>query len=267
MKGLRPLVLVCCCSLMLGLAGCGEKQAETTAPVEVLETHIQHLDLAADDVQTRFGKLEITRSAESSPLDTLKLNGTQVFQQESEYLSLHAYIQQAQRDLVVFGSNCGGTACPQNDFYFLILAKDSKPNVVTQDNFSAYPADLKVDVDGKKILLDLGFESGKHKTGVLDEDVLSITLTDAPKTFIGEENCQWLQHDGLSACIDYHEVEEKCSDPQSEFAAYLSSGLEGMKNYPGFDAAAFDRHCITACQSQHAPDYETFAKETCSKGL
>ncbi|MDD5393577.1 MAG: hypothetical protein PHE17_11215 [Thiothrix sp.] len=264
MSVFKPLTWICCCALLLALPGCNDGE-KSEPKVEVLETHIQPIALEDDSLQTRYGKLEITRAKADMPPDTLKLDGGQVFREEAFYLSLHQYIQQGKRDLVLFGSNCGGTGCPQNHFYFLVLSKDAKPQTVTLDDFTAYPDDLSAKTDGEKIVLDLGFDKGKHKTAVLEDDALKVVLETVPKTFLGDEKCQWLHTDGLSACVDYHEVDDKCADPQAEFAGYLSRGVAAMADFPGFDAASFNKHCIAACASQQPADYESFAKEVCSK--
>lgn len=263
-----------CCILFLTLAGCdyqtstAEQKTNTghqQQSVAVLETHIQPLALEDDMVQTRYGKLEIVRSQQEMPPDTLKLDGKQIFREEAFYLSLHQYITQNDRDLVLFGSNCGGTGCPENHFYLAVLEKNAEPAILTQENFVAYPDDLKVKTEGEKLIIDLGFAGGKHKVATLQGKELKIALEDVPKTFLGEEDCQWLQTDAIDACIEYRESDEKCADPQSEFSGYLSRGVVALSNYPGFVTEAFDRHCKAACETGKRPDYETFAKEVCSK--
>ncbi len=129
MQGLARFGLISCCLLLLALSGCGKSREAppTSDKIAVLETHIQDLSPEDDTLQTRFGKLEMVRSQPDTPPDTLKLDGKQVFEQEGFYLFLHQYIKRNERDLVLFGSNCGGTACPHSQFYFLLLAPDSEP--------------------------------------------------------------------------------------------------------------------------------------------
>lgn len=266
MDRLKTLAWLGCCVTLLLLSGCWEQaQQQTDKPLEVLETQIKQLDVADDTVQTRYGRLEITRSTPDMPPDTLLLDGKQVFQEEAFYLSLHQYITQDQRDLVLFGSNCGGTGCPTDQFHLLSLEKDKAPQTITQDAFSAYPEDLKIRADGKSLIMDMGFAAGKRKTAVLLGNELNIVLEAAPKEFLGDDNCQWLHTDGLTACAEYRDVDPQCTDPQADFTGYLMRGVAGMADYPGFDAAAFTRHCTAACLSGQPVTYETFAKETCSK--
>lgn len=257
-----------CCLMLLALSGCEQKpsaEPTSTAKIAVLETYIQEVPVEENALQTRFGKLELARSEPEMPPDTLSLDGKPVFQQEAFYLSLHQYIKQNQRDIVLFGSNCGGTACPQNQFYFLLLDKSKDPEIRSEDDFTAYPDDLKLNVDGDRLLLDLGFQAGKHKVATLQGDQLSIQLENVAKSFLGEENCRWLYDEALSACRDYRDTDPTCQDPQASFAGYLMRGVAAVGEHPGFMADAFGRRCKIACESDKTVDYPTFAKEVCSK--
>lgn len=259
-----------CCLLLLALPGCDNKpppdQPSDAPKVTVLETYIQALPVEDDTLQTRYGKLEITHSAPDLPPDTLSLDGKPVFQKEAFYLSLHQYIKQNQRDVVLFGSNCGGTACPQNQFYYLLLDKDKAPDIKTGDAFTAYPDDLKLSVDSDRLILDLGYQAGKHKTAILQGENLNIALETVSKSFLGEENCRWLYDEALSACRDNHGGDVSCQDPQASYAGYLIRGIAAVGEHPGFNNEAFSRRCKIACESDKTVDYPTFAKEVCSKG-
>lgn len=274
MRLVAPWPAIACCALGLAIAGCNDANTsakseklmnETAAQVAVIETRIQPLALEDDSVQTRYGKLEIVRSQPDMPPDTLNLDGKQILRQEAFYLSLHHYVTQNERDVVVVGSNCGGTGCPENQFYLVVLDKEAPSLVLTQDNFVAYPDDLKVKADGKDLVIDLGFDTGKHKFATLQDKTLKITLNEAPKTFLGEEDCQWLHKDALAGCLEYRDSNTKCTDPQSEFSGYLARGVAALANYPGFGHEAFKKYCFTTCDTSKRPDYATFAKEVCSK--
>jgi hypothetical protein len=267
MKYLAHLGLTGCCSLLLVVSGCDQptEPPPPSSQVTVLETYIQSLALEDDAAATRFGKLEISPSQPDMPPDALKLDNKQVFQQEGFYLSLHQYIKQNARDLVLFGSNCGGTACPQNQFYFLLLDKGTDPEVVTHPDFTADPEDVKLSVDGERLILDLGFQAGKHKTAVLQGNKLGIELETVAKSFVGEENCRWLYDEALGACKDYQESDASCRDPQAGFPGYLTRGVAAVGEHPGFVGESFDRRCKIACESAKIVDYPTFAKEVCSK--
>lgn len=252
--------------MLLSLSGCGGSGERTdTEAIEVLETHIQPIALEDDFVQTRYGKVEIVRSDADMPPDTLQLDGKEVFRDEGFYLSLHYYIQQENRDLVLFGSNCGGSGCPENHFQFLILDKDTAPQLVTQQDFYALPGDLNLTSDSLKILIDLGFAAKKHKSAILEGNNLTITLENAPKEYLGDEKCQWLHTDGLTACMEYRDIDPKCTDPQAEFAGYLMRGVAGMDDFPGFDAEAFTKNCVASCLLGKPPSFDSFAREVCSK--
>ena len=266
-KYLAHVGLISCCSLLLALPGC-DKPSEPPATnnrVTVLETYTQALATEDDSVDTRFGKLSISSSKPDASPDTLKLDDKQVFQQEGIYLSLHQSIKQKARDVVLFGSNCGGSACPQNQFYFLVLEPDKAPEVITHRDCIADPDDLKLSVEGERLIIDLGFQAGKHKSAVLQGNKLGIELETVPKSFVGEENCRWLYDEALGACKDSQEADTSCRDPQSSFQGYLTRGVAAVGEHPGFVGEAFERRCKIACESAKIVDYPTFAKEVCSK--
>lgn len=267
MKLCKPLGGILYCTLLLAsLQGCDGNRQQDDSAVKVIETRIQVIPDDQDDaLQTRYGKLATAHSAPDLPADSLTLDGKEIFRDEGFFVSIQYYIQQDQRDLVLFGANCGGSGCPESHYQFLILDGKSQPQLVSNDNFYALPGDVSIDTSGLKILLDLGFEAGKRKHAVLDGNALSITLEPAPKEYLGDEKCQWLHTDALNACAEYHDVDPKCTEPQSEFAGYLMRGVSGMSDFPGFDADAFNRQCINACITGKPAPFETFAREVCSR--
>jgi hypothetical protein len=272
MKRLAQLFLASCLMLILSACERSSDQPAATSHVAVTETHIQSLEpaedavTANDTVQTRFGKLEIVQGATTDkPSDTLNLDGKQVFRQDGFFLSLHQYIRQNERDLVLFSSNCGDTSCPRDQLYFLLLDKDSKPEVISKENFFAYPDDIGLQAEGERLILDLGFEAGQHKSAVMEGKELSITLKKAEKTFLGEEDCQWLYNDALGACQEYRDTDTKCAEPQSSFSADLMRGVSALSDHPGFGSDAFGRYCFSTCDTSARPAYPAFAKDVCSK--
>ncbi len=269
LKYLTHLSWVSCCGLLLMLTGCEkspENPAASASPnMTILDTHIQVLKPEDETLNTRFGKLQITHSKPGLPPDSLMLDDKHVFQQEGFYLSLHHHIKQNARDVVLFSANCGGTACPQDQFHFLLLNNDTEPTVVTHSDFHAMSEDLTLNVDGERLLLDLGFQAGKHKKAVLQGRQLGIELETVPKSFVGEENCRWLYEEALGACKEYQETDATCRDPQASFPGHLTRGVAAVSEHPGFVSEAFARRCKIACESAKIVDYPTFAKEVCSK--
>lgn len=271
MKFVASVTFLPAIAVLLVLAGCerapeipGKTAENADAPV-ILETHIRELQLEDDAVQTRFGKVEISRTEVDMPPDTLKLDGQQIFRVEGFYLSLHYYIKQNERDLLLFGSNCGGTGCPQNDFHVLVLQKGADPQILTDKDFTAYLDDLEITVDGKRLQVDLGFQGGKHKVASLLGDQLTVELQTVPKSFVGEANCRWVYDEVLRACREYRETDASCADPQAGFAGYMTRGIAAVAEHPGFSSEAFSRRCNIACGSGKMVDYSTFSKEVCSK--
>ncbi len=261
----RPVGILGCALLLAALSACDNHQ-QTPNPVNVVETHITAIPTDHDNaLQTRYGKVATARSAPDMPNDSLTLDGKELFRDEGFFVSIQYYIQQDQRDLVLFGVNCGGSSCPESHYQLLILDGQNQPQLVSNEDFYALPGDVSINTSGLNILFDLGFDSGKRKHAVFDGDKLTVTLETVPKEYLGDEKCQWLHTDALSACTEYRDVDPKCAEPQSEFADYLTRGIEGMADFPGFDAEAFDRQCTNACITGKPAPFEAFAREVCSK--
>lgn len=266
MNAWKPLGGLLCCTLLLAALSACDGNKPSDSPVDVVETHITAIPAEHDNaLQTRYGKLETASSAPDMPADSLKLDGKEIFRDEGFFVSIQYYIQQDQRDLVLFGANCGGSGCPESHYQFLILDDNHGSQLVSNEDFYALPGDVSIETNGLQILLDLGFEAGKHKRAVLDGETLKVSRETAPKEYLGDEKCQWLHTDGLTACKEYRDVDPNCAEPQSEFAGYLMRGVAGMADFPGFDAEAFNRHCINTCMTGEPAPFAAFAREVCSK--
>lgn len=238
-------------------------------PMQVTEVYVQELQAPdaneeLDSVATRFGVLAIGRSDPNATLDTLLLDGKPVFQQEDMYLSLHYYFRRNEGDIVLFSSNCGGTGCQYDDFYYLLLSPNHAPKTVTAENFRTYRENLAPKVEGGNIILDLGYQDGKQKIATLAGETVSIALQVVPKSFIGEQDCRWLYDEALKSCRSLHGT-DGCKNPEEAMPAYLTRGISIIGEHPGFAAEAFTRRCQLACTTDSVVDYPTFAKEVCSQ--
>ena len=271
---LKRLSWVCCWVLLIALVGCDDKkeQAEsaTAANVAVLETHIERIPLENDTFKTRAGELNIVRSTPNSPPDSLQLNGKTIYKQDHVYLSLHQYITQNGRELVLVGANCAGEQCPENaatQFAFVGLQAGKDAQILSQATFSSMmdAEDVNLTVDNGKVMVDLGFEAGKRKVATLQGDQLAVTLETVAQTSLEQDDCQLLYTDVLQSCIDARENDASCADPQSWIGVELASSLTIMSNFPGFQAPNWEKYCKSGCATGNTVvDYPTFARDVCS---
>ncbi len=268
---IRRFWLWCWLFALIGLSACQDSQQNGSAgadDVTVLETTVTPIPLENDTFKTRFGQLAIEKSAANTTPDTLTLNGKNILQKQGSYLSLHQYIVQNKRDIVLVGMNCADNTCPanKNNFYLLLLSKNAEPQVLTQEHFFASPDDVVIKADGDKLNIDLGFEAGKHKFATLQEQQFNVALETVSNVALGAEDCQWLYTDALQACMDAREDDTSCADPQSWFSDDQSSGMDDIADFPGFVKDTFAQLCKASCSAGNKTlDYPSFARGVCSE--
>ena len=122
-----------------------------------------------DSLQTRFGLVETDHSSpDAFYIDAITVDGKPVFKEEDMIVSLHKKLEMGVRDVVLFGTNCGGTACTFDYLHFLVLQKGTTPKVVDDKNFFSEVGIVKPNVEKNRIVVDLGFDGGKRKTAYYD---------------------------------------------------------------------------------------------------
>lgn len=247
------------CVLMGVLAGCsgkGEYYDRKLNAGERLDTLLE----------TRFGTLEIVRSQQDAPLDSVSLDGKIFLKRDFEYLTLYHYFVQPERDVVLMGANCGGTGCPFDELFFVVLRDGAAPVIFTDDQMYAFPNELDATQQDGVIRVGLGYLEGKQQTAFLHKNSPpEIVLSEPLQRPLEQEYCEWLHADAMNACVEYQDTDARCEDPQGGFVGYLMRGVAAIADRPGFVSAAFDQACVAACKTGAPSDYTVFATQVCSQ--
>lgn len=260
------LVCVLVASWLVGCGGDDEYYDRKLNDGDALETRLE----------TRFGTLEVIRSHQDSPLDAVTLDGKVFLKREFEYLTLYHYFVQPKRDVVLMGANCGGTGCPFDELFFVVLRDDAEPTIFTDDQMYAFPNEIDALQKEGTIRVGLGYVEGKQQTAFLHKQTgsgaklssklkLEIVLSEPLQRPLETEYCEWLHTDAMNACAEYQDTDAKCEDPQAGFVGYLMRGVAAIADRPGFVSSAFEQACIGACKTGAPIDYATFATEVCSQ--
>lgn len=221
-----------------------------------------------DSMGTRFGTVEaVFPHPESNHVHVIKVRGKVVFKTE-DIIGLKEKFSLGNKEVVLFSTNCGGTACTDN-LSFLVLEKGWPPKVVTHKDFDSRDGTEKTMVRDGKILVDLGYESKKRKTAVFDGKKLIIQHTLEPGRSLSNEDCKWIYTyalDGVDgSCLYAGKNDPRCVEPFESFALFARRRLGGISQNPVFDGDAFEGVCIETCKSGKALNYDAFRKAFCGQ--
>jgi len=223
--------------------------------------------LSSDLIQTRFGIVETDfPHPETDYVHVINVRGKTVFRTEYDVIDLKNKFSLGKKDIVLFSTNCGGTACSDN-LSFLVLEKGKPATVVTDKEFASKGGTARTSVRNRKILVDLGYDSNKRKTAVFDGKRLIFQYTVEETKSFPEEDCEWLYKYAMDgedgSCIIAGRNDPRCTDPLDSFGLYAIRRLTAVSQNPAFDDEAFGRACIETCKSGKVPDYNTFRKAVC----
>lgn len=235
-----------------------------TPPTEGSDLQVQHVQ------KTRFGDVQLV-SHDSMPADALMFNGQKVFEDEGMYVEMYGYFQSKESDVILIGSNEGGSATPDTPMSFLMINSVSQVQVVSDPDFVAFSpsADLiktSMDKDGH-IFVNLGNRAGKEIVAELDSGELTIHVNSKEGAPLANDLCQWLYDNGKESCESEIAQKQGCSKYANPAGIYGSvsdmSQLTYISNQPGYSQSGFNKSCLSWCNGKTV-SYEQFRKATCS---
>lgn len=219
-----------------------------------------------EELPSMQGVIDRERSSPDFPKDTLRVAGKPVFVDEGNYISLYRKFQLGKAEVVLFGVNCGGTGCPNDDLHFLILRQGEKPQVVSTEDFHSVDGTIAPRLEDGKVIVDLGYERGQRKEAALMSDgVVAIHLTPQPVSPMDLDGCKWMHEFSMQECIAAKGSSIiHCESPQEWFSGAMSRGLAALANHPGFVAKNFDAYCKAACRTGKAIAFDPYKAAVCS---
>ncbi|WP_298609441.1 lysozyme inhibitor LprI family protein [uncultured Thiothrix sp.] len=224
-------------------------------------------DAMPEQLPTRFGQLSLKSSGDSIGKNELLLDGKILYKgDEYTYTRLYKVFQRSDSDVVLIGSNCGGSGCSSDALILAILKKDTPPKLIEDPFLDSYPHEIKFHQAGDVLSFSLGYAEAKLKIAVLNADNnLQTRLEVQPPQALSEENCKWLYEDVLEACVDSRREDANCANPIATFTGVFMRGVNAIADYPGYDAQGFANQCRQACLTGKSPKYASFGVAACSK--
>lgn len=218
--------------------------------------------------QTRFGNVlvVVVRKGSGAP-DTILFNGRNVFESGASYLGFHAKYEIGDKDVLLFGINCGGSACSPDELNFLVLGAESEPKIVTTKDFYSADGTIKPRKEKDRVVIDLGFEKGKKKIAILESGKVVMQYTAIDATPMKLEDCQWLYENSIRECIQLKELKLDCEENGRNYSGgcvATMTGITALSNHPGFVSSALGDICVTACKTGKALTFEQFKRKVCS---
>ncbi|MBI5848013.1 MAG: hypothetical protein HZB31_08710 [Nitrospirae bacterium] len=228
---------------------------------------VQGMTHAEDSMQTRFGLVETARSAPNAMyIDTITVNEKLVYKVEDIFVSLKNTFELGDKDVVLFGTNCGGNSCPFDELHFLILQKGRKPKVVNHSDFISSDGTEKPKQVKDAIVVDLGYDAGRRKKATFDGEKIAIEF-EAPgkKAAMKNKDCKWVYDNTVDGqCILEREEDKTCGKlDMNYFPGAVRRGVAAISNSPGFNHDALEKLCLAACKSGKAEKYAVFKRSVC----
>lgn len=216
-----------------------------------------------DELSSRFGKVEVVRSLPDGPPDTISVNGKSIFTQEDFYVGLIEKFELESYDALLFGVNCGGTGCPNDELSFLILTKNEPPKVITSDKFYSLDGTVESESVNGRVVVDLGYDDGRLKRAILNLGKVEVTYSEAAKKPLEKDDCKWLHEYSMNECVAFKQSYGDCQDPWGKFSGVTMRGVAAISNHPGFGGEAFDSSCLKACDTGRSVDFREFEVKIC----
>jgi hypothetical protein len=255
---------------MVSASGILPTSSGVSAAVEDSKESPSDSDLRVLKVQkTRFGDVLLV-GPDSLPADALMFNGKKVFEDEGMYIGIYGYFQSKESDVILIGSNEGGSATPDTPMSFLIINSASQARVVSDPDFVAFsPSEdlIKTSMDKNgRIFVNLGNRAGKELVAELDSGKLVIHANSKEGVSLANDLCRWLYDNGMESCESELAHKQGCSkyaNPAGIFSSVSDmSQLTYIQNQPGYSQSGFNKSCLSWCNGKTV-SYEEFRKATC----
>ena len=249
------------------------KKRPKTALPEANSKHSDEDDSTADVIsvqKTRFGDVSLV-SIDAMPADTILLNGKKVFEDSGMYVGIYGYFQSSDSDVMLIGSNPGGSATPETTMSFLIITRDGQAHTVSDPDFIAVSqGDVAGHIDNKgRIWVRLGFAGGAERVAELDSGKVTLHLIRKKVRSLDSTACQSLYAVGASICPSEFSHQNGCGEFVADAGekGVIGSGAEmGTFNYysnwPGFNRKGFSNTCLAWCKGMNF-SYGAFSKAVC----
>jgi hypothetical protein len=224
------------------------------------------VDEEGTTAKIRYGMVRVVRSYEGGPPDELRFMGRKVFLSDGNYIAIHAYFKADGFDAVLFGVNCGGSSCPPDQLYFLILRPDSSPTILTDSQLWSADGKIVPMKERGRVLIDLGFDGGRSKMVEVVGDKLIYHYSSKPRIAMAEEDCEWLFEGSEEGCALHARLASGCENADEDsLSLRVRNRLNGLSNHPGYVQSQWRESCVNWCRGKQVK-YDDFRRRVCSIG-
>jgi len=216
-------------------------------------------------IETEMGLMQITRPP-GRTADTVIMNGKVIFESPWNHVHFYDYFHTSDSITALFGANCGGSGCPEDALYFVIITKDREPLTITNKSFHGRPSTDDINIVDGIITVYLGYENKQMKYARLVKNKVAISYKE-PDTFsLTDKNCAYL-FKVLEQCMQFNKTRKECADLSNGYGSFARGTMTSLnyfsKDQPGFNEVIFKQYCNESCGTQSLPEYANFKDNTC----
>lgn len=216
-------------------------------------------------IKTDLGLMQITGKP-GHPADTVTMHGQVIFESPWNHVHFYKYFHTSDAITALFGANCGGSGCPDDELHFVIIAKDKPALAITDKGFYGRPSATDINIVDGIITVYLGYENKQMKYAQLVKNKLIISYKEPDTFFLTDKNCAYL-FKVLHECIGFNETGKNCANQTNGYNSFargtMNSLIHFSKDYPGFNEEAFKHDCNESCNTQTRPEYANFKERVC----
>jgi hypothetical protein len=231
-----------------------------TAHADVVPTY--------DKLDTRLGAVRVVSRRDKSVFeDKITVNGRKVLRSPLFSIGLYESFDLGDRVVILFGANQGGQNPDQ--LSFLVLKPGRKPRTLSAEKFESVDGTVKSRVKGAEVEVALGYEAKRGKVARLRGEQVTIEYSKVlPPSPMSDESCEWLYEYSAQECLeDTRAYKIDCEEFASGYegaSGVVMSGINALKNHPGFISAALDAVCLRECMIREKPTLQVFKSMVCS---
>ena len=223
-----------------------------------------------DVKRTRYGDVILVQT-DILPAATVMFNGQVVYSDPGMYVGLHGYAQSKDSDVVLIGSNPGGSATPDTNMFILVINPDGMTYVISDPDFVADTPgrdDKKITTDATgRVFVSFAYRSGNEMVAELDSGRVVIHAYPRDGQSLSDDDCRWLYDYGSKECSSEITRNNGCAKSVANAEIYGCLADMGsfryISNRSGYVQGGFNEACLAWCEKKEV-DYEHFKKVTCS---
>jgi len=210
-------------------------------------------------LQTSAGNLEIKQISETEK--AVVLSGKVLLKKEDEFLYIVKLFKMKDHEVVLIRDSMGGSGTIDS-FFFIVLKPGSPPYVSKQ--FSGQSNEINPIQKGDQIIIDLGFNNGKHEVLTYSNGQYVISEADRSQKnkakVAADDDCNYLYNEIYTP----YSRDRKCDSAPEEIGGMSTvRGYNSIGNNPQFNLKVFQEITVASCKSGKSVPYSEFRKKVC----